>query len=131
MRIQLMNRSIVLLVAILLAVTATIPSEVFAGRATTWEVSYGGTTRWKKLNISYSIDYPLSRLAFGDFDGNGTTDEFIRPPGSRDWLVSYDGTREPKLINESRAWMEELAFGDFDGNGTTDVFHRPPDSRDY
>jgi hypothetical protein len=105
--------------------------DVYARLATSWYVSYGGTSRWEEINIAYEDQ--LSKFALGDFDGDGKTDVFYTAPGGI-WLVSYSGTGRWEKINEfhaDRADIKELAFGDFDGDGKTDVFHRPPDSRDW
>ena len=60
----------------------------------------------------------VSRLRFGDFDGNGRTDVF-RADGSF-WWVSWDGRSAWEEINSSS--NTDLRFGDFDRDRRTDVF---------
>ena len=94
-----------------------------------WYASAGGTTVWQKLNHEEITleDLEVSKLAFGDFDGDGTTDLF-RTTGSK-WYVSYNGSGTWQQMRTSGVTLSHLAFGDFDGDGRTDVFY--PDGRTW
>ena len=58
-------------------------------------------------------------LSFGDFDGDGTQETFVRTPEG-DWLIREDG--QDNKINYSNTAFSNLAFGDFNGDGKTDIF---------
>ncbi|MBI4738064.1 VCBS repeat-containing protein, partial [Candidatus Woesearchaeota archaeon] len=66
-----------------------------------------------------SSELALSRLRFGDFDGDKYTDVFATW-GSR-WWVSYKGTSTWTAYANTSVTESELEFGDFDGDGRTDA----------
>lgn len=84
-----------------------------------WEVYYydslGSGTPY--LDDSYR----LADIAFGDFNGNGTTDVF-RATGSR-WQYKEGGKGSWLHLYNSSFTLDKIGFGDFNGNGTTDVFY--------
>ena len=82
-----------------------------------WRVSWGGTSRWEEINTAIER---LGDLAFGDFNGDGSTDVFNAANGV--WRVSWGGTSRWEEINTASEELGDLAFGDFNGDGSTDVF---------
>lgn len=82
-----------------------------------WCTADGGVGPW---TYAAQASEPLAELAFGDFDGDGTTDAF-RATGSQ-WDWSSGATATWSRRNTSSYTLDALAFGDFDGDGTTDVF---------
>ena len=65
---------------------------------------------------------------FGDFNGNGKTDQFRISGGN--WQVRYDGGSSFVNYNTSVTTEEdtlaELGLGDFDGDGKVEIFKRDP-----
>lgn len=85
---------------------------------TRWCYAPGGQGAWRYLTAS---SYPLERLAFGDFDGDGRTDVFSTTGTKWQWVRS--GTGPWNDLNTSSFDLDRLRFGDFDGDGKTDVFN--------
>ena len=78
--------------------------------------------RTGKLVVSgnrWNVD-TSTRLAVGDFDGDGCSDLF-QSVGTV-WVYSPCGKRAWRFLNQSTIGLDRLAFGDFDGDGKTDVF---------
>ncbi|HEY6560799.1 MAG TPA: FG-GAP-like repeat-containing protein [Polyangiaceae bacterium] len=62
---------------------------------------------------------PMSELAVGDFDGDGTEDVFVGTGAS--WYFSSGGKNEWRFLNRMPEHARALRFGDFDGDRRTDV----------
>lgn len=93
-------------------------NAVGVDRFPAWFISFAGRSYW-----SFRMFEPRSTraVAYGDFDGNGTTDAFAVTNGQ--WQIS-DGARSPwRVINGSSIPLSSLRFGDFDGDRRTDVFY--------
>jgi len=83
-----------------------------------WCYSSGGEAAWRYLTAS---SFDISRLALGDFDGDGKTDVFTTTGGKWQWVSS--GTGSWQDLNSSGVELANLRFGDFNGDGKTDVFN--------
>ena len=84
-----------------------------------WEVYYYDSLTGGSLYLDDT--YRLSEVAFGDFNGNGTTDVF-RATGNR-WEYKEAGKGSWNYLTNSLFSLDNIALGDFNGNGTTDVFY--------
>ncbi len=72
------------------------------------------------LNNHFSSPDPTTRLAVGDFDGDGRQDMFLATGTS--WFYSAGGMSEWRYLSGGKTdHIENLLFGDFDGDGRTDV----------
>ena len=92
-----------------------------------WFWSKNGTSAWTTLNgPADDLLIGVWDLAFGDFDGNGTTDVFRSDKTAGEWFWSEDGSEDWDTLNGADATLafavSELGFADFDGDDKTDVF---------
>jgi hypothetical protein len=62
---------------------------------------------------------PISDLAVGDFDGDGTDDVFVGTGAA--WYFSSGAASEWRFLNRMPERASSLLFGDFDGDGRTDI----------
>lgn len=97
--------------------------DVFAVRGGRWQISSGGVRPWMELPGGQTT--PFARIAFGDFNGDGTKDVFRRA-ASGQWsavLLGQADRVEPEVVDLARSPLPltALRFGDFDGDGVTDV----------
>ena len=97
--------------------------DVFAVRGGRWQISSGGVRPWMELPGGQTT--PFARIAFGDFNGDGTKDVFRRA-ASGQWsavLLGQPDRVEPEVVDLARSPLPltALRFGDFDGDGVTDV----------
>ncbi len=81
-----------------------------------WFVSWGGVSKWDKVNTSATT---VDEMGFGDFNGDGKTD--ILKASKGEWFVSWGGVSKWDKINTSATTVDEIGFGDFNGDGRTDV----------
>ncbi|MFO1035910.1 MAG: VCBS repeat-containing protein [Geminicoccaceae bacterium] len=83
-----------------------------------WVYSSGGAKNFQNVAGGYA----LSKLAFGDFDGDGKTDVFYASPitGGFQWKYSSGGA---KTFQNLAQGPYPDGFGDFDGDGKTDAFY--------
>ncbi|MBI6115869.1 FG-GAP repeat domain-containing protein [Salegentibacter maritimus] len=82
-----------------------------------WMVSYSGNTPWTQIRVSNS---PLSDLAYGDFNGDGSTDIYRTSTDGKAY-VSLSGTSDWAEWNSTGYDISTLKFADFNGDNTTDV----------
>ena len=92
-----------------------------------WFWSKNGRSDWETLNgPADDLLIGVWDLAFGDFDGNGTTDVFRSDKTVGQWYWSDGGTEDWDTLNGPDATfaidVSDLGFADFDGDGKTDVF---------
>ena len=83
-----------------------------------WSVSYGGATRWQRLNEALSSD--LAALVFGDFDGDGRTD--IARSNDGDWEISYSYSTPWHPLNLSQPIFVHMLFRYFDATNAPTRF---------
>jgi hypothetical protein len=96
--------------------------DVFRSDVTTqkWFVSKNGTALWSTLNgPSAELAVEVSKLAIGDFNGDGMADVVI--PTGNAWGVAWAGKNALELLKLSCTRIENMALGDFDGDGSVDV----------
>jgi len=72
-----------------------------------------------KISSKFSAANPTSRLAVGDFDGDGKDDLFMATGSA--WYYSPSGNAEWRFLSVKSVPITSLLFGDFDGDGRTDV----------
>ena len=90
-----------------------------------WLVSRGAASGPSRMQ---SLSTPLSRVHFGDFDGDGKAgDAFVSAAGS--WYVTFADKDEWRQVRTSNTLIESLGFGDFDGDGAMDAFRTIGDVR--
>jgi hypothetical protein len=63
---------------------------------------------------------PTTRLAVGDFDGDGRDDLFLATGAA--WYYAPEGNAEWRFLSARSDGISALRFGDFDGDRRTDVF---------
>jgi hypothetical protein len=68
---------------------------------------------------TFEAPNPLSDLAVGDFDGDGSDDVFVGTGVG--WYFSSGGEAEWRFLNRMSEHASQLRFGDFDGDGRADV----------
>ncbi len=73
-----------------------------------------------RVQISGST-FPSSspQIVIGDFDGDGTQDDFIGTGAA--WFYRANRTGEWRILNRYNERPAQLSFGDYDGDGRTDV----------
>jgi hypothetical protein len=69
----------------------------------------------------YETDYS-TKLATGDFDGDGRTDVFLS--NGTGWFFSRAGIRPWEFLRPSNKLVNKLGFADIDNDGATDVLYR-------
>jgi len=62
---------------------------------------------------------PGPQIVVGDFDGDGTQDDFIGTGAA--WFYRANRTGEWRILNRYNERPAQLTFGDYDGDGRTDV----------
>lgn len=93
-----------------------------------WWWSRSASEPWKLLNQFGTSDplVPISKLAFGNFDDDKTTDVFRVDEVENTWWWSKSGSGNWKVLKEFGPSdpvipLRDLAFADFDGDSVTDV----------
>ena len=115
-------------------------ADIFAIVDGQWSVSFGGTSKWEKLNDK--IWDNISDLVFGDFNGDGVTDiatdfgatakqmaqleqqmelhpaDPPPPPQPITWYVSWSGRGPWVVLNTWTSWL-------LDCSAAAEYAHRP------
>jgi hypothetical protein len=82
-----------------------------------WWVVALGKHDWR---VVQSSSFPLSKLRFGDFNGDGITDVLAVEGGH--WSVSWSATSPWQTLNAKLSdSVESLIIADVDGNGKDDI----------
>jgi hypothetical protein len=70
-------------------------------------------------NNQFGHSDPTTRLAVGDFNGDGSDDLFLATGAA--WYYSPGGKAEWRFLSAKSESIEQLLLGDFDGDGRIDV----------
>ena len=98
---------------------ATIANNVFFNHSSQNAIKNASTIDFH-VQISGSVYSPGGpQSVLGDFDGDGTQDDFIGTGAA--WFYRPNRTGEWRLLNRLDEVPAQLTFGDFDGDGRTDV----------
>jgi hypothetical protein len=95
-------------------------TDVFSLANHQWSVSWGGATKWQRLNAELSSN--LNELVFGDFNGDGRCDIARAHDGG--FQVSWGGTtpwQQISVPSQSQATFSGTLLGNFGGGSRTDV----------
>lgn len=100
---------------------------------TEWQVSYAGASSWETIKTMNSSTLGLKDLAFGDFNGDGTTDVFYTGPENFRWSVSWSGRSQWRVLFAQSGRpgipLNHLAFGHFNDDKSTDVYFSNADGK--
>ena len=85
-----------------------------------------GALNWTPLNNYVSPSFPVDRLRFADFDGDGVTDVFAVSEGSgeagqHEWLISWGGATPWNTVNAQPYGLDRLRLADLNGDAQADV----------
>ena len=91
-----------------------------------------GALNWTPLNTYVSPSFPIDRLRFADFDGDGVTDVFAVSEGSgeagrHEWLISWGGATPWNTVNAQPYGLNRLRLADLNGDAQADVVITPDD----
>jgi len=103
-------------------------NEAFYSEGGKWKIASIGSNQqintllyianWNEINSS---NLTVSRLVFGDFNGDNETDVFYA--NGYNWKVNWSGQGGWEELNRSSLTINNLAFGDFNNDNKTDVFY--------
>jgi len=97
-----------------------------------WFASAAGTSPWFEKRVAPE---DMTRVRFGDFDGDLEADAFKVDLSTGVWWWSRSGSEPWKQLNNLNTsptvTLPELGFGDFNGDGKTDVFRSDPDQGEW
>lgn len=92
-------------------------TDIFYTRDRRWNVWYGSTRAWKRVQTSRA---PISELLFGEFDDVRGTD--VASVQNDAWSYSSGATQRWARLNSKRtSSLAKAVAADFDGNGRTDI----------